>query len=60
MRIARQALAFAKADARIPCMTSLLPPSRKTMGALRRLGAQQVGQVAYDGATFLKVRLDMA
>ena len=59
-RIAQQALAFARADDRIPFVTFLLPPSRKNLGALNRLGAVLVGNIDYDGATFLKYRLDTA
>ncbi|MDH5528912.1 MAG: GNAT family N-acetyltransferase [Paracoccaceae bacterium] len=55
--IAAKALAFARADQRIPYVTFLLPPSRKNLGALRRIGAEPVGDVDYDGARFLKFRL---
>lgn len=41
-----------RADARIPYVTFLLPPSRKNLGALARIGAQLVGEVEYDGASF--------
>ena len=57
-RISRKALDFAIADERIPFVTFLLPPSRKNLGALERLGARQVGQIQYDGAKFLKFRLE--
>ncbi|OWU85092.1 hypothetical protein ATO6_08570 [Oceanicola sp. 22II-s10i] len=57
-RITRRALDFARSDPRIPYVTFLLPPSRRNLGALARLGARQVGTVDYDGATFLKFRLD--
>lgn len=57
-RIARKALAFARAEARIPCVTFLLPPSRKRLGGLARLGARFVGVVDHDGADFLKYHLD--
>lgn len=57
-RITRKALEFAKADARIPFVTFLLPPSRKNLGALERLGARPVGEIAYDGEKFLKYRLE--
>ena len=57
-RISRWAIDFARADDRIPFVTFLLPPSRKNLGALERLGARQVGQVEYGGARFLKFRLD--
>lgn len=58
IRISKKALKFATADARIPYVTFLLPPSRKKLGALSRLGAERVGDITYDGAKFLKYRLD--
>ena len=57
-RIARQALAFARADARIPFVTFLLPPSRRNLGALARLGACLVGEIEHDGARFRKFVLE--
>ncbi len=57
-RISKKAIDFAIADERIPYVTFLLPPSRKNLGALERLGARQVGAIEYDGATFLKFRLE--
>ncbi len=57
-RIARQAVDFAIADERIPFVTFLLPPSRKKLGALKRLGERAIGEVEYDGARFLKYRLE--
>ena len=57
-RIAKKAIEFAKADERIPFVTFLLPPSRKNLGALVRLGAKPVGQIDYDGEKFLKFRLE--
>jgi hypothetical protein len=57
-RIAKEAIDFAIADQRIPFVTFLLPPSRKHLGAMTRLGAQQVGQVLYNGAAFTKFRLE--
>ncbi|MBY5932439.1 hypothetical protein KUV51_05455 [Tateyamaria omphalii] len=57
-RISRQAIEFAIADDRIPYVTFLLPPSRTKLGALKRMGAIYVGNVNYDGATFLKYRLE--
>lgn len=56
--IARKALAFARNDERIDYVTFLLPPSRKHLGALRRLGARDVGEIEYEGAIFRKFRLD--
>ncbi|MFZ2103729.1 MAG: GNAT family N-acetyltransferase, partial [Oricola sp.] len=57
-RITRKALAFARRDERIPFVTFLLPPSRKHLKGLARMGAQFVGEVDYDGITFLKYRMD--
>jgi len=57
-RITRQALAFAAGDARIPFITFLLPPSRRNLGALRRLGATFLGEIDYAGSQFLKYRLE--
>lgn len=57
-RITRKAIAFARADARIPFVTFLLPPSRRSLGALERLGAEFAGDVDYGGETFLKYRLE--
>lgn len=56
-RISRKAIDFAIVDKRIPFVTFLLPPSRKKLGALDRLGAVFVGEVEYDGSAFLKFRL---
>lgn len=56
--VTRKALAFARADRRIPAVTFLLPPSRQKVKALHRLGATPVGDVTYDGETFRKYRLD--
>lgn len=58
--ITRQALAFARSDPRMPFVTFLLPPSRRNLGALSRMGARFVGEVAHAGATFRKFRLDTA
>ncbi len=57
-RIARKALAFARQDDRIPCVTFLLPPSRRHLGGLERLGARPIGEIDYDGSRFLKFRLE--
>ncbi|WP_172292921.1 GNAT family N-acetyltransferase [Pseudoruegeria sp. HB172150] len=57
-RITNHALAFARADERIPYVTFLLPPSRRHLRGLDRLGARFVGEVDYDGSTFRKYRLD--
>lgn len=58
IRISRQAIGFAVADERIPFVTFLLPPSRKHLGALSRLGAEFIDEVEHEGAKFLKFRLD--
>ncbi|MFT7592818.1 MAG: hypothetical protein ACI8R4_000127 [Paracoccaceae bacterium] len=59
-RITRQAIAVAKADTRIAFVTFLLPPTRTRLGGLARLGARFVDDISYDGATFMKYRLDTA
>lgn len=58
VRISRKAIDFAIADKRIPFVTFLLPPSRNNLSALNRLGAVFVGELEYDGAAFLKFRLE--
>lgn len=60
LRVAKKALAFARQDARIPFVTFLLPPSRRNLGALARLGAEYVGDIKYDGASFRKYRMETA
>jgi len=57
-RITKKAIEFAVADERIPFVTFLLPPSRKNLGALERLGARLVDEIDYNGTVFLKYRLD--
>ncbi|QHQ35788.1 GNAT family N-acetyltransferase [Algicella marina] len=57
-RIACKALDLARADARIPFVTFLLPPSRSRIRGLERLGARPIGQVNYKGVPFLKFRLE--
>ena len=56
--ISRKAIAFARRDDRMPFVTFLLPPSRKRLGALERLGARLVGEIEYEGVKFRKFRLD--
>lgn len=58
VRIAKKAIAFAVADERIPFVTFLLPPSRTKLRALERFGARFVGEADYNGARFLKYRLE--
>jgi hypothetical protein len=57
-RILKQVVAFARADSRIPYVTFLLPPSRKHLGALSRIGATACGKAASGGAEFLKFRME--
>ena len=59
-RITKRAIDFAFADERIPFVTFLLPPSRKNLGSLSRLGASFVGETEYAGAVFRKYRLETA
>lgn len=56
--ITREALAFARRNARIPFVTFLLPPSRRSLGALARLGAAYLGDIDHEGKTFRKYRLE--
>lgn len=56
--ITRAALDFARGDSRVPYVTFLLPPSRRSLGALRRMGAEAVARQDHAGAVFLKYRLD--
>lgn len=56
-RIAAKAIEFARGDERIPFVTFLLPPSRRNLRGLARLGAAFVGEVIYEGERFLKYRL---
>ncbi|SDU05565.1 GNAT family N-acetyltransferase [Stappia sp. ES.058] len=56
--ISRNALAFARADRRIPYVTFLLPPSRRHLRGLARLGAVYLGEVDYEGRRFLKFRME--
>ena len=59
-RVIRRILTYAKQDPKISAITFLLPPSRKNLGALTRLGAAFVGLIDYDGASFRKYRLETA
>ncbi|WP_299621745.1 GNAT family protein [uncultured Tateyamaria sp.] len=56
-RVTEQALSFARGDARIPSVTFCLPPTRKKLGALARIGARFEGEVTFDGEVFRKYRL---
>lgn len=57
-QIANKAIEFANADERIPFVTLLIPPSRKKLRALERLGARFVDEIEYGGAKFRKYRLE--
>lgn len=56
--ISKRAIEFAVADKRIPFVTFLLPPSRRNLGGLARLGARFVDEIEHDGVKFLKYRLE--
>ena len=58
--ITREALNFAREHPDIPYITFLLPHSRKHLGALRREGAVEQGQIEYEGKVFRKFRLETA
>lgn len=57
-RILRVLLEQAKADQRMPSVTFLLPPSRKHLRPLDRLGAYRMGEEEHGGQVFIKFRLD--
>lgn len=57
-RISKKAIEFAIVDVRIPFVTFLFPPSRKNLRALERFGARFVDEIDYEGAKFLKYRLE--
>ncbi|MFY0662287.1 MAG: GNAT family N-acetyltransferase [Shimia sp.] len=59
LAITRQALAFAREDARIETVQFLLAPTRRSVKALTRMGAKEVGEVHYGGQTFRRFLLDM-
>jgi hypothetical protein len=56
--ITKKAIEFAVADERIAFVTFLVPPSRKKLGALARLGANFVDEIEHEGAKFRKYRLE--
>lgn len=56
--ITRQAIDFATRDERIEYVVFLLAPSRRSLGALKRMGAREVAEVIFEGEAFLKFRLD--
>ncbi|MEP3246233.1 MAG: GNAT family N-acetyltransferase [Sneathiella sp.] len=58
LQITRQALSFARKEARIASVMFLLPPSRTKLAALKRLGAKYVGKIDYEGEIFLKYLLE--
>lgn len=52
--ITRQALEFARREPSIPYVTFLLPPSRRRLAVLTRLGARSCDSVQCAGTSFLK------
>lgn len=56
--IARKAIDFARRDERIDYMVFLLAPTRRSLGALRRIGARALGETRFADQDFLKYRLD--
>ncbi len=56
--ITHQALDFAKQHKDIPYVTFLLPPSRKNLRGLERIGAKFVEETMYENELFLKYRID--
>lgn len=58
MHITKKAIEFAVVNERIPFITFLLPPSRKKLRGLVRIGAEFIKEIEYDGSKFLKYRLD--
>ncbi len=58
LAITRQALEFARGDARIETVQFLLAPTRRSVKALARMGAKEEGEVRYGGQTFRRFLLD--
>lgn len=56
--VSQKAIEFAVADERIPFVTFLLPPSRKNLGVLKKLGAKFIAEIEYNGTNFRKYQLD--
>ena len=56
-QITKMIINQAKADERVDSIIMLLPPSRKNLGALKRMGAEFLGDIIQDGERFLKYRL---
>ena len=57
-RILKMAIEFAIADDRIPFVTFLLSPSHRNPRALERFGVRFIDETEYEGAKFLKYRLE--
>lgn len=57
-QIARKAIDFARQDERIGYLVFLLAPTRRSVGALRRIGARALGETRFADQVFLKYRLD--
>mgnify|MGYP002335727567 CR=1 FL=1 len=60
LAIRRQALEFARSDARIETVQFLLAPTRRSVKALARMGAKEEGEVRYGGQTFRRFLLDVS
>ena len=56
--LTRHFLKLAREDDRIPHITFLLPPSRRHTSALKRMGAEDIGAVTYDGQEFRKFQME--
>jgi RimJ/RimL family protein N-acetyltransferase len=59
LAITRQALEFAREEARIETVQFLLALTRRSVKVLTRMGAEEVGDVRYGGQTFRRFLLDM-
>ncbi len=58
LSLTQEFLKQARKDDRIPYVTFLLPPSRRKLSALRKLGAEDIGTVTYDGQEFRKFKIE--
>lgn len=58
LAITQLALDFAREDSRIETVQFLLAPTRRSVKALARMGAEEVGEVRYGGQTFRRFLLD--
>ncbi len=58
--ITQDAIKFAQQNTDIPYITFLLPLSRQHLRALKKLGAEFVGEVSYQDTLFKKFRLNIS